>query len=51
MTIFDTESPLSEEEMGEVRQYAEVSIGLWRRRSLYSTVALLASFACVDPFL
>jgi hypothetical protein len=51
MMIFDTEGPLSDEEMGEVRQYAKERIGLWRRRSLYSTVALLASFACVYPFL
>ena len=51
MTIFDTERPLSDEELVEVRQYARERIGLWRRRSLYSAVALLVSCACVYPFL
>ena len=46
MTIFDTESPLSEEELVEVREY----IGRWRKRSFYSTVALLLSCASVIPF-
>jgi hypothetical protein len=49
MTIFDTESPLSDEELIEVRQYARERIGVWRRRSLYSTVALLLSCASVIP--
>ena len=50
MTIFDTESPLSDEEMEEVRQYAKERISLWRRRSLYSAVALTLSCASVIPF-
>jgi membrane protease YdiL (CAAX protease family) len=51
VTIFDSESPLSDQEMLEVRQYAKELIGLWRRRSTYSTVALLLSCASVYPFL
>jgi len=51
LTIFDSESPLSEQEMLEVRQYARERIGLWRRRSVYSTVAFLLSCAGVYPFL
>ena len=51
MTIFDAESPLSDEEIVEVRQYARERIGLWRKRSLYSTVALLLSCGFVYPFL
>jgi hypothetical protein len=51
MTIFDTESPLSDEELVGARQYARERIGLWRKRSLYSTVALLLSCAFVYPFL
>jgi hypothetical protein len=47
MTIFDAESPLSDEEIVEVRQYARERIGLWRKRSLYSVVALLLS--CASP--
>jgi len=50
MTIFDSESPLSDQEMLEVREYAEERIGLWRKRSIYSVVAVLASCACVIPF-
>jgi hypothetical protein len=50
LTIFDSESPLSEQEMLEVREYAKERIGLWRRRSIYSTVALLLSCASVYPF-
>jgi hypothetical protein len=50
MTIFDTESPLSDGEMEEVRQYAKGRIGLWRRRSLYATIALGLSCASVIPF-
>jgi hypothetical protein len=49
-TIFDSESPLSDQEMVEVRQYAKEHICLWRRRSLYSAVALLLSCASVVPF-
>jgi membrane protease YdiL (CAAX protease family) len=50
-TIFDSESPLSNQEVLEVRQYAKERIGIWRRRSLYSAVALLLSCASVYPFL
>jgi hypothetical protein len=52
MTIFDAddESPLGDEDMAEVRQYARERIGLWRRRSLYSIAALLLSCASVTPF-
>jgi membrane protease YdiL (CAAX protease family) len=50
-TIFDSESPLSDQGMLEVRQYAKERIGLWRRRAIYSTVALLLSSASVYPFL
>ena len=50
-TIFDSESPLSDQEMLEVRQYAKEHTGLWRRRSIYSTVALLLGCASVYPFL
>jgi hypothetical protein len=49
-TIFDSERPLSDHEMLEVRQYARERIGLWRKRALYSTVALLLSCASVIPF-
>ena len=51
LTIFDSESPLSEQEMLEVRDYAKERIGLWRRRSMCATVALLLSCASVYPFL
>jgi hypothetical protein len=51
MTLFDSERPLSKEEMVEIRQYAGERIGLWRKRSIYSTVALLLSCASVYPFL
>jgi len=50
MTISDTEPPLSDEEMAEVREYASERIGLWRKRSLYSIVACLLSCASVIPF-
>ena len=50
LTIFDSESPLSEQEMLEVREYAKERIGLWRRRSIYSVVALATSCASVIPF-
>ena len=49
MTIFDSESPLTDEEMLEVRQYARERIDLWRRRALYSVGALLLSCALVIP--
>jgi hypothetical protein len=51
LMIFESESPLSDHEMLEVRQYAKELIGLWRRRSLYSSVAFLLSCAGVYPFL
>jgi len=51
MTLFDSESPLSDEEIVEVRQYAGEHIGLWRRRSIYSTIALILSCAFVYLFL
>ncbi len=51
MTIFDAESPLSDEEMVGVRQYARERIGLWRKRSIYSTVALVLSCASAYSFL
>ena len=50
LTIFDSESPLSDEDMLEVRQFANERISLWRRRSLYSALALLVSCASVIPF-
>jgi hypothetical protein len=37
--------------MAEIRQYARECIGLWRKRALYSTIALLLSCALVYPFL
>jgi hypothetical protein len=51
MTIFDAEGSLSNEELVEARQYARELIGLRRKRSIYSTVALLLSCAFVYPFL
>jgi hypothetical protein len=51
MTIFDTEPPLSEGELVEVRVYASERIALWRRRTFYSTIALFLSCVLVYPFL
>jgi hypothetical protein len=51
MTIFDTEPPLSDVEMVEVREYASERIALWRRRALYSTIAFFLSCVAVYPFL
>src|SRR6267378_4378841 len=51
LTIFDAEGPLSDEEMSEVRQYAAKRIALWRRRSLYSTAALVLICAFIYQFL
>jgi hypothetical protein len=51
LTIFDAESPLSDEELSEVRQYAMEQIAVWRRRSLYSTAALVLTCALIYPFL
>jgi|SRR5580700_10454059 hypothetical protein len=51
-SIFDTsEEPLSKEELIEVREYANERIRLWRKRSLYSGIALFLSCASVGPFL
>jgi hypothetical protein len=50
MTIFDTDSPLSDADMVEIREYAKERIGLWRKRALYSAVALFLSCALVIPF-
>jgi cation transport ATPase len=51
LTIFDTEGPLSDEDMLEVRQYASERIAAWRRRSLYSTMALVLTCVVIYPFL
>jgi hypothetical protein len=37
--------------MSEVRQYAAEQIAVWRRRSLYSTAALVLICAFIYPFL
>jgi hypothetical protein len=37
--------------MLEVRQFAKERIGVWRRRSIYSTIAFVLSCAGVYPFL
>jgi hypothetical protein len=50
--IYDTtESPLSDDELVEVKQNAQVRFDLWRKRGLYSTGALLLGCAFVYPFL
>jgi hypothetical protein len=51
LTIFDAESPLSNEEMSDVRQYAVERIAVWRNRPLYSTAALVLTCAFIYPFL
>jgi hypothetical protein len=51
LMIFDSENPLSDEEMLEVRQYARQRIVRWRRLAIYSTVAFLLSCAGIYPFL
>jgi hypothetical protein len=51
LTILDAESPLSGEGMSEVRQFAAEQIAVWRRRSLYSTAALVLTCAFIYPFL
>ena len=51
-SIFDTsEDPLGEDELREVRKYANERIGLWKKRSMYSGIALFLSCASVGPFL
>src|SRR5271168_5190176 len=51
-SIFDaSEDPLNDEEVGEVRQYANERIRLWKRRSVYSGLAFFLSCASVGPFL
>lgn len=49
--ISDAEQPLSSDELAELRQYAGERIRLWRKRALYSTLALIVSCASVYPFL
>jgi hypothetical protein len=50
--IYDTtESPLGDDELVAVKQNAEVRFGLWQRRALYSTGALVLSCELVYPFL
>ena len=51
MNVGAPESPLSEEEIAEVRRIARKRIALWRWRALYSTVAFFLSCAFVYPFL
>ena len=46
----DGEIPTGTEETREVRQYACKYISLWRKRTLYSTLALLLSCASVYLF-
>jgi hypothetical protein len=46
----DGEVPTGTEEIREVRQYAYKYISLWRKRTLYSTLALLLSCASVYLF-
>ncbi len=43
--------PPADEELEEVRRFAGKYIRLWRRRTLYSGVALFLSCASVYPFL
>jgi hypothetical protein len=54
MTNGDTEmlenSRGQDEEIVEIRKIARKRIGLWRKRSLYSALALLLSCASVTPF-
>jgi hypothetical protein len=51
MAIFDSEVPLTDEELTEVRQSAGKVIEYWRIRFRLSAVALLLSCAFVYPFL
>lgn len=46
--IFD--QYLSKEEIEEIKQNIRGNLRIWRKRTLYSTVALLLSCACVYPF-
>jgi hypothetical protein len=51
-SIFDaSEAPLSQEDLAAVRDYAQERIGLWKKRSVYSGIALFLSCALVAPFL
>jgi hypothetical protein len=45
------EGPLNEKELAAVRQNARERLGLWRRRSFYSTGAFLLSCLLVYLFL
>lgn len=49
--IPNPEGPPNNEELAELRQYAGKRIRLWRKRALYSTLALTLSCASVYPFL
>jgi hypothetical protein len=37
--------------MSEVKEYAAVKIAIWRKRSLYSTAALVLTCGLIYPFL
>jgi hypothetical protein len=51
-SLFDaSDGPVSEEDLREVRQYANERINLWRKRSVYSGIALFLTCASVEPFL
>jgi hypothetical protein len=50
MAIFGAETPVGNEELVEVKEYAREVIAFWRRRTLYSALALLLSGASVIPF-
>lgn len=50
-SIFEAgDSPLSEEEVIAVRQNPTARLRFWKKRSLYSAVALFLSCASVTPF-
>ena len=49
--IFDAETPLRPGEMTEIGNISKTTIRIWRKRALYSTLALLLSCASVYPFL
>jgi hypothetical protein len=52
-TLFgpDNQPPLSSEEAAEVKQNARQRVAFWRKRFLYSCLALLLSIAAGLPFL
>jgi len=50
--LYDTTAvPDSAEDLADAKNNARRRLSLWQRRSLYSTGALLLSFACIYPFL